>query len=260
MSFGHDSPPTPLGWVCECARVIVSLFSAFSTYTLFWYSLFMTYHYRSHLHILFPLCYMFLCSFHTVLIPRFACVSYSFNYFWLFWTCIIFLFFSNSVSLSLASLWAHLVSGFTQHRPSLFFCPSTSSPNPCSHPDFLSPHIHMVSLLLLLQPWLSGAYFSKQGRRGTRQSRGKPSVPLITIEACTGLPWNAPSSASKRLLKSLRRALMNQMYTVIDDTYVNIDVCSIRKVRIEFGVIWIIEVWVKLFWAVSFATFTTTSL
>lgn len=89
---------------------------------------------------------------------------------------------------------------------------------------------------------------------------GKPSVPLITIEACTGLPWNAPSSASKRLLKSLRRALMNQMYIVIDDTYVNIDVCSIRKVRIEFGVIWIIEVRVKLFWAVNFATFTTTSL
>lgn len=100
----------------------------------------------------------------------FACVSYSFNYLWLFWTCFIFLFFSNWIFLSLAFLWAHLVFAFTQHWPNLFFCPLTSSTNPRSHPDFLSPHVHMVSLLWLLQPWLCGSYFSKQGRRRSRQN------------------------------------------------------------------------------------------
>lgn len=35
----------------------------------------------------------------------------------------------------------------------------------------------------------------------------------------------------------VKKALMNKMYIVIDYTYVYIYVCSIRKVRIEFGAI-----------------------
>lgn len=166
-------------------HTIVSLFSPFSTYILFWFSLFMIYPCLSRSYILFHLCYMFLfpslLQFLFCLPYHFACVSYSFNYLWLFWTCFIFLFFSNLIFLSFAFRWAHLVSSFTQHWPNLSLCPSSASPpNPCSHPEVLSPCVHMVSLLWLLQPWLCSSYLSKQGRRGSRQSREKPSMPLIT--------------------------------------------------------------------------------
>lgn len=141
MGFGHGPPPTPPHRVCECVHMTVSfIFSLLYLYPclVFFFhdiSLFIPF-----LHSLPPLLHVSFSFIITILVPsppyHFACVSYSFNYVWLFWTCFIFLFSSNFIFLSLAFLWAHLVSNFTQHWPNLSFCPSSASPpNPHSHPE-----------------------------------------------------------------------------------------------------------------------------
>lgn len=184
MSFGYGCPLAPLHRVWECAHDRLFIFSLLYLYPCLVFSFHDISLFIPFLHSLSPLLHVFfpsLLQFLFCLPYHFACVSYSFNYLWLFWTCFIFLFFSNLIFLSLAFRWAHLVSSFTQQWPNLSLCPSsTSPPNPCSHPEFLSPCVHMVSLLWLLQPWLCSSYLSKQGRRGSRQSREKPSMPLIT--------------------------------------------------------------------------------
>lgn len=91
----------------------------------------------------------------------------------------IFLFFSNLIFLSLAFLWAYLVSSFTQHWPNLFFCPSTSSPPLAPIQASYLPTYTWFHFCGSFSPDCAVHILANRGG-GDADKMGKPSMTLVT--------------------------------------------------------------------------------